>query len=258
MMAAWDRRSHIGGMPELIRIVDLETTGTRPPADGVVELGWQDLELTGGAWRVGAGPDARYVNPGRDIPARTSAIHHIVDEDVAGAPPWHEVAPPVLAAPGVAALAAHRVEFERRWCTNALTGGLPWVCTWKCALRLWPDLPSHSNQSLRYERRPAGLDRARGLPAHRAGPDAYVTAHHLRDQLAEASLDQLIAWTREPALLVRVPYGPMRGRLWRDMDEAFLDATLSRNTDRDVRFTARHWRASRTGSPAELQSALPV
>lgn len=258
MMAAWDRRSHIGGMPELIRIVDLETTGTRPPADGVVELGWQDLEHADGAWRIGAGPHARYVHPGRDIPARTSAIHHIVDEDVAGAPPWHEVAPPVLAAPGLVTLAAHRVEFERRWCTNALTGGLPWVCTWKCALRLWPDLPSHSNQSLRYERRPAGLDRAMGLPAHRAGPDAYVTAHHLRDQLAEASLDQLIAWTREPALLVRVPYGPMRGRLWRDMDEAFLDATLSRNTDRDVRFTARHWRASRTGSPAELQSALPV
>ena len=162
---------------------------------------------------------------------------------------------------GVVALAAHRVEFERRWCTDRLTGRLPWVCTWKCSLRLWPGLPSHSNQALRYERRPAGLDRALGLPAHRAGPDAYVTAHHLRDMLAEASLAQLIAWTREPALLVRIPYGPMRGRLWRDMDGAFLDEVLSRNTDRDVRFTARHWRAVRgrsAESAASDQATLAI
>lgn len=249
--------------PATVRVVDLETTGSRPPEDGVVELGWQDV-VAGegeGGWRVGGGRGALYVHPGRLIPARTSAIHHIVDEDVAGAPPWEEAAPPVLGAPGVVALAAHRVEFERRWCTDRLTGRLPWVCTWKCSLRLWPGLPSHSNQSLRYERRPAGLDRALGLPAHRAGPDAYVTAHHLRDMLVEADLAQLIAWTREPALLVRVPYGPMRGRLWRDMEPAFFDEVLSRNTDRDVRFTARHWRAVRgqDAVPAGLdQAALEV
>ena len=230
----------------VVRVVDLETTGSRPSDDGVVEIGWQDVEWHASGWRIGAGRGARYVHPQRPIPARTSAVHHIVDEDVADAPTWEEAAPPVLAAPGLAALAAHRADFERRWCTDRLTGGLPWVCTWKCALRLWPDLPSHSNQGLRYERRPEGLDRTLGLPAHRAGPDAYVTAHHLRDMLDAVGLEQLVAWTREPALLVRVPYGPLRGRLWREVDDAHLAEVLARDSgDRDVRFTARQEQARR-------------
>ena len=40
-----------------------------------------------------------------------------------------------------------------------------------------------------------------------AGPDAYVTAHHLRDMLNEASLEQLLEWSQEPGLLPRVPVG---------------------------------------------------
>ena len=48
---------------------------------------------------------------------------------------------------------------------------------------------------LRYMRRPVGLDHQTGLPAHRAMPDAYVTAHHLRDMLNMVSLDRLIAWS---------------------------------------------------------------
>lgn len=58
-----------------------------------------------------------------------------------------------------------------------------------------------------YQRKPAGLVHEIGRPAHRAMPDAYVTAHHLRDMLNEASLDQLIAWSAEPGLLPRVPTG---------------------------------------------------
>ena len=42
---------------------------------------------------------------------------------------------------GVVALAAHRAAFEQRYCTPRLTGGAPWICTWKSALRVWPDLP---------------------------------------------------------------------------------------------------------------------
>ena len=48
-------------------------------------------------------------------------------------------------------------------------------------------------QMLRNLRRPEGLVHERGLPAHRAGPDTYVTAHHLRDMLNETSVEQLLA-----------------------------------------------------------------
>ncbi|MER2267561.1 exonuclease domain-containing protein [Methylobacterium oxalidis] len=238
----------------IIRVVDLETTGSRAGSDGVVEIGWQDVERVDGAWRVGSERGARYVDPERPIPARTQAVHHILDADVAGAPTWLAAAPGVLRPAGrpLAALAAHRAAFERRWCRDALTGRRPWICTYKCALRLWPDEPSHANQALRYARRPEGLDHRAGLPAHRAGPDAYVTAHLLREMLREASVETLIAWTREPALLPRVTFGEHRGRRWATMSDDFLAWVLARGGfDADIRFTARHEQATRAARQPE-------
>ncbi len=169
----------------------------------------------------------------------TIAVHHILDAHVAGAPFWREIAASVLRPEGdVAALAAHRAAFEQRYCRPAMTGGADWICTWKCALRLWPHLQRFSNQMLRYLRMPEGLVHDTGLPAHRAAPDAYVTAHHLRDMLNESSLEQLIAWSREPGLLPRVPSGPARGRPWADVDVEVLHA-LAIERDIDVRFSAQ-------------------
>lgn len=251
--------------PPFIRVIDLETTGQGFGDGGVVELGWQDVaRAEDGGWALRGGPGAMLIDPGHPISPATSAIHHIVDEDVADAPSWQHAAPGVLqAAPDrPLALAAHRAAFEQRWCLPALSGQAQWICTYKCALRLWPEAPTHSNQGLRYWRRPAGLDRDAGLPAHRAGPDAYVTAHHLRDMLAVASVEQLLAWSAEPALLARVPFGPWRGRSWRDLDAAALDRIIAGESggNQDVAFTARHERARRVGdTPAPpAQAALTL
>ena len=254
------------GAPEAyatrLRVIDLETTGDSFANGGVVEVGWQDLAPdAGGRWALSGGPGARLVQPGCPISAMTSAVHHIVDEDVAGAPVWADVAPDILRGEGLVALAAHRAAFEKRWCLPRLTGRARWICTYKCALRLWPDAPSHSNQGLRYWRRPAGLDRATGLPAHRAGPDAYVTAHHLRDMLALASVSQLLAWSEQPALLVRVPAGALRGRRWDELDEAQLGRVLSGEFggNPDMMFTARAEQARRGGggtSPEQMRLHL--
>ncbi len=225
-----------------IRVVDLETTGDSFANGGVVEVGWQDVaRMDDGSWALAGGPQSKLVQPGTPISAVTAAVHHIVDEDLVDARPWPQVAPPVLQPPGVLALAAHRAAFEQRWCPPRLCGRARWICTYKCSLRLWPEAPSHSNQGLRYWRRPWGLDRATGLPAHRAGPDAYVTAHHLRDMLNAASVEQLLAWSREPALLVRVQAGPFRGRNWQDLDDESLSRVLSGEfgQNADMLFTAR-------------------
>lgn len=166
------------------------------------------------------------------------AVHHIRDEDVVGAPFWKDIAPFVLRPEvGVAALAAHRAAFEQRYCTPRLSGAADWICTWKCALRLWPHLPRFSNQSLRYQRMPEGLIHEIGLPAHRAMPDAYVTAHHLRDMLNQTSLEQLLAWSRQPGLLPRVPSGPDRGKNWEEVAVGALHA-LASDRDVDLRFSA--------------------
>jgi exodeoxyribonuclease X len=205
----------------------------------VCELGWQDVVRDpDGRWRVGEERGARFINPGRPISPDTMAIHHILDAQVADAPFWKAAAPEVLRPPGgVLALAAHRAALEQRFCRPGLTGSADWICTWKCALRVWPDLPRFSNQMLRYQRHPEGLVHELGLPAHRALPDAYVTAHHLRDLLNAASLDELLAWSREPGLLPRVPAGDHRGKPWTDLPDAAL-RTLAADRDNDVRFSA--------------------
>ncbi|NML06825.1 exonuclease domain-containing protein [Sphingomonas sp. G-3-2-10] len=225
--------------PSIIRVIDLETTGSAPPAHGVCEIGWQDVALSqSGRWELFGEGGQRFVNPGRPMSPITTAIHHIRDEDVADAPWWHDVARPILDPwPRRVALAAHRATFEEQFCTPSLTRGADWICTWKCALRLWPDSPSFSNQVLRYWRKPEGLEHERGLPAHRAFPDAYVTAFHLRDMLNEASVAQLIEWSKLPGLLPRVRYGPDRGKEWSEIDDDSLHGFLS-DRDIDIRFTA--------------------
>jgi exodeoxyribonuclease X len=226
----------IDGVIPRIRVMDLETAGNG--LTDVCEIGWQDVvQGEDGIWELTDGRGARFVNPGRPISAETMAIHHIEDSDIIGAPFWKEVAPSILRpGGGVVALAAHRAAFEQRYCTPRLAGDVVWICTWKCSLRVWPNLTSFSNQMLRYQRRPQGLTREIGLPAHRAMPDAYVTAHHLRDLLNESSLAQLIAWSQEPGLLPRVRNGAHKGKAWDQLtDEALAD--LAKDRDIDVRFS---------------------
>ncbi|WP_438748258.1 exonuclease domain-containing protein [Pararhizobium sp. O133] len=222
-----------------VRVVDLETAGNG--ANDVCEIGWQDVVLgDNGRWVVTEERGARLVNPGRPISPDTMAVHHILDEQVADAPYWKQVAPDILRPDGeVTALAAHRAAFEQRYCTPRLSGGTPWICTWKCALRVWPELQRFSNQMLRYQRMPEGLVHDIGLPAHRAMPDAYVTAHHLRDLLNTASIEQLLKWSAEPGLLPRVPSGPDRGKSWDRLSSETLREYL-RDRDADIRFSAQN------------------
>jgi len=232
----------------LIRVIDLETTSFTPDDGAVCEIGFCDLgtikqDLSGAPtdWQVKGGMGI-LVNPGRPIPPETSAIHHIVDEDVAQADDWALARDYVLGedATEIVAFAAHSAKFERLWIPEEHTGQAPWICTYKCALRLWPDAPSHSNQALRYWRRPEGLDRSIASVAHRAYPDAYVTAFLLREMLKEASIEQLVEWSSQPALQVRCHIGAWRGKLWSEVDNGFLQWVAARDFDEDVLFTVEH------------------
>jgi len=244
-------------IPPRVRVIDLETAGNGP--HDVCEIGWQDVTLgADGRWRVDEGRGSLLVNPGHPITPETMAIHHILDADVADAPFWKDVAGGVLKPEGeVQALAAHRAAFEQRYCTPRFTGGAPWICTWKCALRLWPHLASFSNQMLRYQRMPEGLVRELGLPAHRALPDAYVTAHHLRDMLGEASLEQLLAWSREPGLLPRVPTGAERGKPWDRLAPEALRA-FAQDRDPNLRFSAETELRRRGQAPQPTAAVEPA
>jgi exodeoxyribonuclease X len=182
------------------------------------------------------------------IPPQASAIHHITDEDVGRCRPLEEHLPLYLdydREADVTAFASHNWRFDAQWVGDKLDGR-PAICTYKCALRVWPDAPAHNNQALRYWLRPRGLSPLIASSAHRALPDAYVTAFLLRELLELATPEELIAWTNELVLLPRVTFGKHRGTPWGDVPVDYLNWIVERSDlNDDVKFTANHYRRLR-------------
>nr|WP_282572278.1 exonuclease domain-containing protein [Roseomonas acroporae] len=229
------------GRPLLrLRVIDIETTGEAPPAE-VIEFGRVDVVHEHGTWRVER-PMARLYRPLHGIPPETMAVHHITEADF-------DVDTPVctnerlrLAIWGGEppnALVAHNAEFEQRFVTTAATDDLPWICTYKVALRAWPEAPRHSNQVLRYWRG-LRLDPSLAMPPHRAGPDAYVTASLLVELLRTVAGEEMIAWSREPRHLPALPFGKHRGLPWTAVPLDYLDWMLRQaDMEADVIWCAR-------------------
>ncbi len=246
-------------MGPLVRATDFETTGTEPPAD-VMEMGCCDVTpapLASGRYEVGK-PIAFLYGADR-VPPETRAIHHIAPVEIAGMPKWRpDIVIDDARHDGAIAIAAHHADFEGKWLAPAI-GDLPLVCTYKCALRLWPDAPSHSNQCLRYLLEEMGLtsvDPVLAQPAHRAGPDAYATACLLAAELAQVPLKTLIQWTREPKLLPTLPIGKQRGAKWPDVEEGFLRWMLrTDDMDPDLKWNAQRELNRRANSGTEAKAS---
>jgi exodeoxyribonuclease X len=91
------------------------------------------------------------------------------------------------------------------------------------------------------------MDRSLADRAHRAMPDAYVTAHLLREILKRATMDELIRWTNEPVLLRKVIFGKYRGQTWADVPPDYLEWIVQQQgMNEDVVHVARHHLAERS------------
>ena len=217
-----------------IRAIDLETTGIEPPAE-VCEVGLCDYDLDGNvvsepvSWLCGV----------KEMPPEARAVHHISLADVAGMAPFD----PEKIMLDCDAFAAHNADFELKW----FMPPKPMICTYKAALRVWPDAPSHSNGALRYWLEDQGKiapTHALTQPPHRAGPDTYVTAHILKALFAAGATGKtMVAWTKEPRLLTKCPIGKFRGKPWSEVEAGFLgwmmrqpdmEADLKWNANREI------------------------
>lgn len=230
----------------LLRVIDIETTGMAPPAE-IIEFGRSDVLSDSDYWHIER-PMSRLYRPLNGIPPETMAVHHITDDDF---PEDSQVCSDDLlskaiwggAKPDI--LVAHNCEFERKFIPDSLTKGLPWICTLKGALRVWPDAPGHSNQVLRYWRG-LKLDHVLAMPPHRAAPDTWVTAHLLLELLRLVSPEQLIDWTMEPKLLPKVPMGKHRGMAWSEVPADYLQWVIGqKDMDPDTVWCARQELAKR-------------
>lgn len=229
-------------MRTLFRALDFETSGipTEDEKHAVCEIGWCDVTKIDGAWTVGD-VSSMFVNPGRSITLEARAVHHIADAELVGAPPITDGFQKLMADmdPETMCFVAHNASFEQEFFGG---GFVPWICSYKAALRIWPDAASHGNQFLRYYLDlPVEHDLA--MPPHRAGPDAYVTAH-LMVAILESGADpaELIRWSSGPALLPRINFGKHKGAKWDEVPADYLRWLADKSDmSRDVKANAKHW-----------------
>jgi len=225
----------------IVRIVDFETTSESPDSGVVIESGcWNYRVEDGEIWH-----HETCLWMADSIPPDNRAIHHIslemVQEGAYGSN-YFDGDSFALAAEmdGIDCWAAHNASFE----VSFFTPRQPMICTYKSALRAWPDLKSHSNGAVFYWLLDEGKiqpDMSLALPAHRAGPDAYATAWILK-ALFDTGLTgaQMVKWSKEPALLPRCPIGEHRGKPWPEVDGGFIKWILGKpDMGADIRFCAQ-------------------
>ena len=222
----------------IVRCVDVECTGLNPETSGVLEIGWTDVTLPD---RTISDPQSYLCGTSYPITPENRAVHHISPYQIAGLPEFDADAfNAQCVEDGVTCLAAHNANFDAQFVRPTL----PIICTYKAALRAWPDLTSHSNSAVFYaledQGRCEGANYAH-IISHRAGPDSYVTAWILRCLLEDGhSGRDMVEWTRQPAKLPRCPIGKHRGKPWAEVDAGWLKWCVG-NADigEDVRYCAR-------------------
>lgn len=221
-------------MTHFIFTLDFETDRLDAQTAHAVEVGLASPEDGAYAWQ-----SLVRLPEGVELPPEVSAVHHIIAEDLDFAPSWSEVLAKLRAEVFLpdgsladhVVLAAHNADYERgvlRDEKDLLY--LPWICTYKVALRLWPDAPSHKNEGLRYWLKIGQRGRQGPKEAHSALHDARVTAGILSCALdamtltmtRENAIAEMIAWTREPARLPRCPLGKHVGQAWDTIPASYL------------------------------------
>lgn len=218
------------------RVVDVETTGTDPAKDRIVEIASIDLNRDG----TFTNARSRRCFPGMPVPPEASAVHHITDADVVGLSPFTEIANEFA---GADLYIAHNAAFERGFLDTAL-GSPRWICTMKCARRVWPEAPGFSNQVLRYWLGlvdPFGVPRHEIIP-HSAASDVIVTGAIFIEMSHHASFAEMVQWTSEPVLYASFPFGKHRGVPLGDVPADYLEWVIGKSDlDADAKYSARHW-----------------
>ena len=177
-------------MPFLTALaVDVATTGADPRSDAVVEIASVAIriDLDTGRHDIFQTLSNTLVDPGREIPATASAVHHLTAEHVCGQPALAQALESLCQAASAyrpTMLVAHDAAFAAGFLPDlarTLTPEHPgWVCTLLLARHAWPDAPSFGLQALRYHR--ALLQgSARSNEAHQAWFNAACCAALLAD-----------------------------------------------------------------------------
>ncbi len=210
-----------------VLFVDTETTGPDPATAEVCEIGAVLVTYEGdrqveGSERV----FSRLVRPSEPIPPEASAVHHITNRMVESAPAVAEVSKELeVLASGADYFCAHNASFD----LDILKRQLPALFgrfgpdgvldTLRLARHLWPRIPSHSLQVLRYR---FELDEGLDGDAHRALFDAQLVRRLIdfaraRGLLPDGGWKALVDFAITPLEVATFGFGKYRGCLVEDI-----------------------------------------
>ncbi len=231
-------------------VLDTETTGMEPDAGAkVLELATINVLFNEklNKWHRGDA-EANMIQFDGEIPPESRAVHHIGPEMVtaeAGAILFDTAVHNVLAKETENTYyAAHNAAFDMKFLPDLTR---PWICTYRCAMALWPQAPKHSNQTLRYWLKlepPEYLlwEDSKPLAPHRAMYDTAVTSEILLFMLQLHTPEELVKITNSPILLQTVRFGKHENEQWSKVPKDYLRWILRNGGfDADVEHTARFY-----------------
>jgi len=235
-------------------VIDTETNGMEDDSE-IVEFGAAPVLLPKvpeaelpmrGEIQVGSGRSTLIKPIDPKMPPEVMAVHHITPEMLEDSP---------FAADGVRKVCnsfgfepdyyvAHNSRFDDKYLKGLLAADGPWIDTYRVALVLFPEAPSHKNAALFYW---LNLHRStdNDWPAffetsqlHRALPDSVITAHLFKDMLTRMPVSKMVEISSRPALLPKVAFGKHRGKKWSEVDLGYIKWILNQDFDEDVMHTA--------------------
>jgi DNA polymerase-3 subunit epsilon len=181
-------------------IIDVETTGTNPLRDRVIEIAVIRTD--------GAGEFSTLVNPGRSLPPFITSLTGISAEELIDAPRFEEIAPEIADLLEGAVFVAHNARFDYAFVRNefrriGISFSAPTLCTVRLSRKLYPKVRKHNLESI-IERHAIAVEQR-----HRALDDARAVETFLavaRAEKGEASYcAALVKLLKIPSLPAGVP-----------------------------------------------------
>lgn len=234
--------------------IDCESTGLDTANDRIIEVAVATFTLDGVIESLDA-----LVDPEREIPEASIAVHHITQEMVRGKPKIHEVLPELLKLIGRRPIVGHGITFDIELIDQACKRA-NLACTIKNnpafdtlrLARLYGESPSNSLEQLRkhFNIEEEG--------AHRALSDVTVNVQVFKRLAANFKTTQDIEKVlSKPIAMKAMPLGKHKGRLMKEIPLEYLLWAARQDFDQDLLFSLRSEINRRKKGNHFSQSASP-